>query len=272
MLSLKRDAVPTGKLEREIADLNARRQTLLAKLSGCEAEHDRAAQRRAEIISDGADDAAITAANMAVAKAIASVGGFQAALQSIDERIAAAKIVARNERDAAERQRFRAWVDGKSAQITAAVQQFQTASVALREALSSTSSAGAQIAAMLGQSVAALEAEIGAITRGLERNRDEVIAGTRDIPDARPRAAPPPDATDNTARVNIYALKPLCWVDPAEGRVRVVARHGIAALPKALAEFVVAKNLGDLSTSARALELMRTFGETLWPPQPSGGN
>jgi hypothetical protein len=269
MLSLKRDTSSTSKAEREINELTARRQTLLARLSAAEQEHERVAAKRVEIVSIGADDAAIAPANTAVATAIASVGGFRSAIEAVDAKIADAETALRTERDTADRQRFADWVDGKAAQITEAAQQFQTASMTLRGALSSTSSAGAGIAAALGQAGTALESDIKAVVFDLTKTRDAVLRGGAPIPDARSAPPAPPPPAPDVERTSVYALKPLRWLDPADGRIRVVAKHGTAALPTALAEFVVAKNLGDLSTSNRARELMKAFGEVLWPPPAS---
>jgi hypothetical protein len=267
MLGLKRDTVPaSGKLEQQIATLTSQRQTLLAKLSGAEQEHQRAVAKRLATVTCDEDDAKIAAANGEVAKAVEALSGFSAAVEDVDTRLAEAEAAFKNEQDRVARQRFADWCAGKISEIEGASRAFQAAAETLTAALRSTSRSGATVAAGLAQAANSFEIEVGTTLRDLTSNRDAVMSGAQDIPDARPK--PPPAAAEmpDIERVSIYALKPLRWLDPADGRIRVVARHGIGALPKALGELVVAKNLGDISTSTRALDLMKAFGEVLWPP------
>jgi hypothetical protein len=218
--------------------------------------------RRDEVLTSGGD-AQLDQVNAQIARANENASGFRAALVALDEKIHAAEAAFKNARDAADRARFGSWVDGKMAQITEAAEQFQTASKTLCDALATTSSTGAGIAAALGGAATALESEIGAITRDLERNRDEVLNGTRNIPDVKPRPVPPPLAPD-IPRTHVYTLKALRWTE--DGEIKVAPKHGSVQLPAALAKVAIARNLADNYGAPRCVEMRKAFPEILWAP------
>jgi hypothetical protein len=262
MLGLRRETVPTGKLEREIADLNAKRQTLAVRLSAAEQEHQRAVAKRFSTVTGGEDDAAVAAANAAVARTVEALSGFSSAITALDAKLAEAEHAFKNEQDRVARQRFADWCDSKITEIERAASAFQAAAQTLTAALRSTSRSGATLAAGLTQAANGFEIETGAILRDLTNNRDAVASGAAPIPDARPVHPSPPEPAD-IERVHVYTLgKALRWTE--DGQIKVVGKYTSGRLPVSVAEIAIRKNVCDHYNAARCVEMRKAFPESVW--------
>jgi hypothetical protein len=268
MLGFRSDSAAGGKIERAIAELTLRRQTLAARLSGAERAVEQAAAKRVDLLTQGdVDDRQLGDASGQVACANENASGFKAALAAVDAKLRDATEALAAEREQVSRTRFSDWADAKLGAISGASTAFQEASNALATALQSASQAGAQIAAMVMQSASGLTVEVAAVVRGLEQARAGVLDGSRPVPDAKAPTPSSPDVPD-IPRVAIYALRALRWVEP-NGETKVVAKYGIAQIPRALGEVAISRNLADSSTSTRALELMKALAKRYGRHRPA---
>jgi hypothetical protein len=275
LLRRKSSETPIAALERETADLVARRELLQRKLVEADAALVQARDDRRTVLLEASldDESAVLKRDENVRGAEDRAGALRDALTVLVAKISGVESRLGELRDAAERNEIAAAVRAEADTLEAAREQFVVAGTELIRGMQAACARLPGTAAdflprtslLIASELPGAVAELIANARGYAEQVEQGHAVLH-------RPAPPPPVPEPVAapieRIEIYALQNLCWSE-ANNQIMTVGKYSAAAIPVQLAETACRRNLAAPRKSERAEATIAAFGLLHQAPPPA---